>query len=199
MLRSAHKIALLFIGLFLVVTGVVLAGSLYYKNGGTLQSSSSLTTAGTPETSEAVDNRPRLSATLQLIPEGSNTNTYSIVASDITLPIAGVVFQLRNASNGSQFTSNTVELDPTLQSAGWSTAVNTSTEVDQTQELSFSMVLNSPGAEVKVESLKIGTITFDQAPTEDELSLVSEESYITYSDDQIASLNLVLETDTIEN
>jgi hypothetical protein len=198
MLRSAHNIALLFIGLFLVVIGVVLAGSFYYKNGGTMQSTS-LTPTGAPESSGATDNRPKLTATMQLIPNSTEPNTYSIVISDITLPISGVVFQLQNAAEGSQLISNTIEVDPTLLSSGWSTAVNSSTEVDDTQELSFSMILNSPGTEVSVQSLEIGTVTFDQAPTEDEFSLVSEESYITYTDDQIASLNLVLETDTIEN
>lgn len=193
--KPAHKIALIFVALFLLVTGVVLFGSLYYKN--TLPIISEIPFI--PVQTETLVEQEAAKTNLQLIPTNTERTEYKIVISDITNSISGVVFQLQSAANGAQITSTSIETDPSLEALGWSTAINTSTETDSNQQLSFSMILSSPGTEINVQSLDIGTITFNQAPNSNDLTINAEESYVTYKDDTLSYLNLLLETANIED
>jgi hypothetical protein len=192
---AAHKIGLIFGALFLMIVGIVFAGAVYYKQSAipTSQSSEIVSETVTPSAEEL---EPAL---LQLIPSTDEQTTYRIVVSNLVQPINGISFELQSNPGGATITSNSIEIEEDLENNGWSTAVNSATETDSSQRLSFSMLLNSPGTEVTSNSIEIGTISFDQTPSSIDLSLNPDESVVTYTEDRIATLNLVLETDTMSN
>lgn len=191
--KPAFSTALIFISLFLIVVGVVMAGSLYYKQ----QMSSQIAPSPTPSLNETPAAEQVAPATLTLTPMDANHKTYNVFVSGLTAPVNGIVFQLSSSPSGAQLTSNSITTDPALQNNGWSTAIN-STETNDNQMLSFSTLLTSTAPTTTTPSISIGTVSFDKQPAKEDLSLNTQESYVTYVGDKIAPLNLVLETGTME-
>lgn len=192
-MKPAYSIALMFVAIFLIVAGVVMAGSLYYKK---TMSSEAVPTA-TPSLTETPAAEQVEPAVLNLSPTDASHTKYQLVVTGLTAPVNGIVFQLSSFPSGAQLTSDSVATDPALQTNGWSTAVNSSND-NGNQALSFSTLTTGPAPTETVPSITIGTITFDKAPTENDLSLNAQESYVTYVGEKIAPLNLVLKTDTME-
>lgn len=195
--KPALKVPVLLVTLFLLIIGIVIGGSLWYRQA-VKRPANTIT-----ETTTEVNNIPaapiREAARLVFIPVDDSLTTYRVVVQGLSQPTSGLVFQIFNRANSPQIISNAIATDQNLQANGWETAINSSTQTDSTQELSFSLLISSPTESELVETINIGTLTFDDVPSISQLTLNEEESYVIYQDSSIAPLNFVLETDTMEN
>lgn len=190
-LSSAQRL-IVFSFLFVVI--VLVIGAFYYKN--TFNSATSFQDSDTVTQEVTTQEMPQQEPVTLLLTPLSATE-YRLSIEDLKQPVTAATIVLNSPEQ--VITSSDIDVASDLESLGWSTAINSSTDSESGQEFTFSMIRMTGTEATNRSSIVLGTITLSNEANLNNLILDTNQSKVVYAADQQSTINLVVETDSIDN